>query len=434
MITDDCSKRRAERLEKLVKINILINSSLDIDTVLSQILSAATQVMEANAASIMVLDEESGDLLCQQAVGEVGQAVCREFRIPKGTGIAGWVAENRKPVRIADAHEDPRFNPEMDRKTGFRTRSLLCVPLMAKDRFIGVAQVLNKEVVTEAGVSIGEFNEEDEELFGLFAQQAALAIENARLHRSLLQQQRLDWDLNIARQIQQSFLPTGPLHVQGVELYTHYHPAFQVGGDIYDYFLIGPDRLALVIGDVSGKGVSAALYTARFISDLRSLAQQDRRPKEVVETMNRYQFERSRFGMFITLIFGILDLKSGQLEYVYAGHPPIFWSRPDEFCIQVKGPSGPPLGIFADRTYTPGELTLETGDTLLWYTDGIIEVMNQHGQINGVEWLGQILKASDISTETLVKKIDDQVHRFGGQDSFYDDIAMMVVRMVEQND
>lgn len=255
---------RTERLEKLVRLNTLINSSLDIDTVLEKILEAATEVMEAGAASIMLLDKETGDLLCQQATGRVGKQVCKEYRIPQGQGIAGWVAEHQQPLRIGNAYEDYRFNSGMDQKTGFRTRSILCVPLIAKDKLVGVAQVLNKEALREDRTEIISFDAEDEELFTLFGQQAAIAIENTQLHRSLLNQERLSWDLNVAREIQMSLLPQRALHLPGLEIQGYYEPSFQVGGDIYDFFPISQDKIALVIGDVSGKGVSAALYMVRF--------------------------------------------------------------------------------------------------------------------------------------------------------------------------
>ncbi len=415
---------RIERLEKLVKTSTLVSSSLDVNTVLSRILEAATEVMAAGGASIMLLDEDTGDLLCQEATGRVGKQVCQVYRLPKGQGIAGWVAEHRQPARIENVYDDPRFSPAMDKKTGFRTQSMLCVPLIAKERLLGVAQVVNK---AERGAVIA-FDDEDEELFALFGQQAAIAIDNAYLHRSLLKQERLEADLQVARKIQQSFLPDCPPELPGLELSAYYEPSFQVGGDFYDYFHLSPERLALVIGDVSGKGTSAALYMARFLSDLKTHAFQERDPVRLLDLLNPVQRERSRFGMFITLIYGILDLPSYRLDYVLAGHPPLYRYRPGGDCGVVPAEAGPPLGIFEDATFSLNRLTLEPGEAMIWYTDGIVEAQSREGRLIGSDWLCPFLKDQALTAQELGRKIVDEVHRFGGQESFYDDITVMVLR------
>ncbi|HEQ60279.1 MAG TPA: GAF domain-containing protein [Firmicutes bacterium] len=421
---------RIERLEKLVRISTLISSSLDIDTVLVQILEAAGEVMDAGGTSIMLLEEDTGDLLCQQATGRVGKLVCQVYRLPKGQGIAGWVAQNAQPVRLENVYDDPRFSPEMDRKTGFHTQSMLCVPLVAKDRLLGVAQVVNKT----RHDTVVPFTSEDEELFTLFAQQAAIAIDNARLHRSLLTQERLQADLQVARKIQQSFLPERPPDVPGLELAAYYEPSFQIGGDFYDFFHLSPDELALVIGDVSGKGTSAALYMARFVSDLKIHALQERDPVRLVQVLNDIQHERSRFGMFITLIYGILNLRTFQLDYVCAGHPPLFRYRPGASCDTVQGESGFPLGIFEEAGYSLNRLVLEPDESLIWYTDGVVEAQSREGRLIGSDWLSRFLEAKALTAPQLAQRIVDEVHRFGGQESFYDDITLMVLRRKREDE
>jgi len=169
-------KRRVGRLEKLLELNAFINQSLDIDSVLYQILGSAAEVMDARASSIMLHDEATGDLLLQQATGRVREQVRKVFRIPKGKGIAGWVAERRQPLVIEDAYQDDRFSPSMDKKTGFRTKSILCVPLIAKERLVGVAQVINKTAGGDDTEEVGVFDAEDLKLFTLFADIAAIAI------------------------------------------------------------------------------------------------------------------------------------------------------------------------------------------------------------------------------------------------------------------
>jgi sigma-B regulation protein RsbU (phosphoserine phosphatase) len=433
-INSSSKDERCERLKQLLQINVLINSSLDIDTVLAKILESATEVMQAGASSIMLLDESSGDLLCQQATGEVGQKVCKEYRIPKGKGIAGWVAENGKPVNIPDVYKDERFSPEMDRKTGFRTQSLLCIPLIAQDRLVGVAQVINRKSTQDDREAVVPFDREDEELFDLFGKQAAIAIDNARLHQSAIKQKQLEWDLRVAHEIQKSLLPQHPPRIPGLEIGSYYKSSFQVGGDAYDFFPIGHNQLALVIADVSGKGISAALYNVRFISDLRSLALQTNNPAEVVNTLNRMQCERSRFGMFITLIFGVLDLSTYWLNYVQAGHPALCRLRPSGQGEFLKAEPGPPIGVFEHTEYHISRASLAPGEALLWYTDGVIEVRNSQDEMIGQDWMCQYQSETGQPVGGLVQRLIDEVHRFGGQQSYYDDIAMFAVKRSMERD
>jgi len=422
------SDSRIERLEKLLKINTFINSSLDVDAVLGEILGYAAEVVEAAAASIMLLDELTGDLLCQQAIGSVGHRVCREYRIPKGEGVAGWVTEHQQALRIDDVYKDFRFSSAMDLKTGFRTQSMLCIPLVAKDRQIGVAQVINKQRRTAGKAEVVPFDSEDEYLFTLFGQQAALAIDNAQMHKALLKQERLKYDLKVAREIQLSLLPQESPEIPGLEIAGYYEPALQVGGDIYDYFLIDPNRLALIIGDVSGKGVSAAFYMARLVSELKALAQQAANPVQIVETLNRLQCERSRRGMFITFIFGIVDLRSFQLDYVRGGHPPLCRYSVGGEGEMIEQLNDRPLGILKDSTYRVNRLTLEPGDVLIGYTDGIVEAFDTDGRMIGAHWLHRYFKDLTPSAEALARSLADEVHRFGGQENFLDDIAMVVLK------
>jgi phosphoserine phosphatase RsbU/P len=418
---------RMERLEMLVQINSMINSSLDFGSVLREILECAKRIVGADAASIMLRDEQTGDLLCLTASGEVGGQVEEEYRIPRGKGLAGWVAEHQKPLRIKDAYEDRRFNPAMDAQTGYRTQSMLCVPLIAKGRLQGVAQVINKKI----NGGIGPFTEEDEELFCLFSQQAGLAIDNACMHQKIIKQERLNADLKIAREIQKDLLPAHPFESEYLEIFGYYQPSFQVGGDMYDYFLLPRNRLAIVIGDVSGKGVSAALYMARVISELRALAHHYEEPALIIKALNKLHCERSRFGMFVTLIFGILDLKTFQLDFVLAGHPDLCIYHSDGRYEFVEAVRNRPVGIFEDSVYDQNRVSIHPGEVVLWYSDGIVEVTSPKGEDVERYWLGGFLEDLTLPARKIAQKIIDSVHRFGGQDNFYDDLTLLVMKRKE---
>lgn len=163
------------------------------------------------------------------------------------------------------------------------------------------------------------------------------------------------------------------------------------------------------------------------MSDLRALAFQQSEPEIIVNHLNRIQCERSRLGMFITLIFGILDLKTFRFKYVCAGHPPLCLRSQDGTCNFISGVSDTPIGIFEDTPFRTNEMEILPGDLLLGYTDGIVEVRNSEGTMIGSSWLCSLLENQGTQTDAVLQKVVDEVHRFGGQESFYDDIALMLL-------
>ena len=328
------------RLRRLFEVGLLITSSLDLDEVLTRAMDLSRQVMEADACSLMLLDEEAGELVFRIALSEVGEQIY-ERRLPVGQGVAGWVAANREPALIPDAYADERFDRSYDEATGYRTRSILCLPLTVKDRLIGVSQLINK-------LNGEAFTEGEAELFRMLNAQVAIAIENARLHADRLRQERLERDLAFAHAIQKSFLPQELPQEDGVEFAASCSSAMEVGGDLYDVIAFPDGRYAVVIGDVSGKGVSAALYMARLVSEIRHLALRLEEPGAVLSALNDQLAAGAQGGMFVTLVCALLEPATGCLAVANAGHPPPLVRR------EGGGPPlvldegvGPPLGVLA---------------------------------------------------------------------------------------
>ncbi|MFQ6111367.1 MAG: GAF domain-containing protein, partial [Nitrospinota bacterium] len=224
-------KEKIARLSTLIDINAIITSTLDLEEVLKLVMEKAKAVMRAEATSVMLMNEETGRLEFAVTLGGAGEKALKRFKLRPGQGIAGWVAERGEPALVADVHSDPRFFKDVDRATGFRTRSILAAPLKVKDRVVGVAEVLNPMEGTS-------FTEEDLELFTAYCRQVAVAVENARLHESILEKERLDEQLRLASVIQRSFLPQDlprcPRKRFSIQAYSR--PASQVGGDFYDCF------------------------------------------------------------------------------------------------------------------------------------------------------------------------------------------------------
>ncbi|MGZ3406803.1 MAG: SpoIIE family protein phosphatase, partial [Polyangia bacterium] len=232
------------------------------------------------------------------------------------------------------------------------------------------------------------FNQSDLDLLTGLASQAAMALQNARMHAESLKQQRLQQDLLLAEQIQKSFLPRQLPSVDGVEFVTDYRPAYSVGGDFYDLFWLDHERVGVFIGDVSGKGVSAALLMARISSDLRISALAESSPARAMARVNMAVLERKQHDIFVTGIYMTLDVKTRRVTLANAGHlPPFIRSKTRGQLVRVEGGSGTAIGIFDEAIYEQTELQLEPGDTIVLCTDGVLEATDELGEQFGFERL-----------------------------------------------
>lgn len=414
-------RQRLHSFSRCFDVCMQINSTLELEELLDNIMTTSREVMKADACSLMLVDEETQELVFKVAQGIVGPQLQREFRLQKGEGIAGHVFETGEPLIVEDAYTDSRFCRTFDTKTGYRTQSMLCVPLKVKDRIIGVSQVINKLDGTP-------FTEEDKETFGLLSAQAALAIDNARVHRALLRKQQLESDLAFASTVQQSFLPQSLPVVQGFRFQAHNQAALQVGGDFYDFIPLQGRRLGILVGDVSGKGVSSALYMARLTSDFRLQATHQKGAARVVEQVNDLLCERSRGGMFVTLIYVVLNAPMQTITYVNAGHlPPLLWNGSQRRFRAFQKGGGPPLGILKGRQYSSGRFSLAPGDCVLLATDGLIEARNPDGLQFGWARLEKAIRDGDSRLEGVYKRIMGSLGSFVRGSSQSDDITMVLL-------
>jgi sigma-B regulation protein RsbU (phosphoserine phosphatase) len=423
-------RRCRERIKSLtvcLEVARLINSTLELDEVLNRIMTTSKAVVRADACSLMLVDEATDELVFLVAHGSVGDQLKQGFRLARGQGIAGHVFDSGQPLLIADAYQDPRFHRDFDRKTGYRTRSILCVPIKIKERIIGVSQVINN-------LDGSAFTLEDQETLTLLCMHAAVAIENARMHRALLRKQQMESDLAFATSVQQSFLPQSSPELQGFCFYSHYQSALEVGGDFYDFIPLPGKRVGVVIGDVSGKGVSSALYMARLTSDFRLRAVQQDDAAQLLEQINDLLCERSQRGMFVTLLYLVLDAAERTITYVNAGHlPPLLWNRRADRWQMLRQSGGPPLGILPGRRYASGVVHLEPGDGLLLTTDGLVEARDPAGQQFGWDNLEKVMRAGSSQAEATYERMMQAVKAFMAGTPQADDITLVVIG-VERDD
>jgi len=420
----DSLKRKLDVLSTLIDMSIILTTTFDLDELIRSVLKVSQQVMNSEASTVMLLNEETGLLECRVALGEVGDQLEKTFTLEMGQGIAGWAAKNRKGVVVPDVTKDERFYSGMDLKTGFVTKSILCAPLISRDKLLGVAEVINR---TDGR----SYSEEDLKLFETFCRGVAVAVENAQMHRRLLENQKFEQQLEMASIIQQGFLPRrfstkkdGEYEIAAVNL-----PASVVGGDLYDCIELRSDLLGLTIGDVSGKGVPAALYMARLISDFRFYAHLAEGPVPAMKILNETLVERSQQGMFVTMIYLTLDTHHGELRYVNGGHiPPILYRRSSGEMIRLDGGEGIPLGIMNPVEYKEEKLSLESDDSVIFFSDGILDAKDNRGQKFSLAKIEQIIRGPWKTAEELVSEIVKAVRRHTGNESQFDDITIMVLK------
>jgi serine phosphatase RsbU (regulator of sigma subunit) len=409
-----------ETLERYKEINLLYTisgkmaSCLDAQEVARLVVDEVKRVIKATSASIMLLNEETDTLDILAAFGTAGSSTL-EFK--PGVGIAGSVFLTGKGAIINDVQSSPEFI-----EGPYKLSSLICIPLKVEEKVIGVMNISSQQPVT--------YTAGDLKLATALASQAAVSIENARLQAARLERERIVQELEIARNIQQSLLPDTTPIVEGAEVTALSIPARQVGGDFYDFIPIAENNLGLVIADVSGKGVPAALFMALSRALMRANSLQDPHVSQAVVKTNRLILECATSGLFVTLFYAIVDTQTRRLKYVSAGHNPPFLYRKKTGEIQLLEADGIALGVLDDIQLEEKETVLEEGDILVLYTDGVTEATNMQDEEYGEERLVQLISEHHtLSAAELIHKIKDVVMTFAGEVPQFDDITLMVVKM-----
>ncbi len=404
----------------LVEVSCLINSITDYHTLLRQILSVAQRVIQAEAASLFLLDEDSSDLRLAIATRSDGGFDEPEIIVPKGKGIVGWVMERNEPLLIPDAYKDERFYAAADKQTGFLTRSILCAPLRSEGKNIGVLQVLNP-------LNKPAFEDIDLEGFSAYANLTATAIEKLRSLEIQREQDRVQRDLAIAADIQCVLLSGAiPAALCGVRFSAHSSPATEVGGDFYGVFCKGEDVIDFVMGDVSGKGIPAALLMTRSLSALPFIFAATDGPASALSEWNaKFQPAMIR-GMFITAIAGRLIPSQRLLRLANAGHCQPLLVRANGEAREIEGPSFLPVGIAPGIKYEEVRLTLEPGDRFVLFTDGLSECQANESEPMFESELIQVASGPHSDPSELMNRILNAaaLHRQGA--TARDDLSILV--------
>jgi len=406
-------------LAALVSLAADLSSSLEWREVLDLALQRAIELMQAEAGAILILAEDGQTLVCEAQISRGVAIFASGQQLSLAAGIAGRVAQTGRLYYTNMPAEDPCFSPAHDQCAGMATKSLVCAPLRNRGRLLGVMQVRNR--------LSGQFTEDEAHLFQAFADLAAAAIANSRLHAESLARRRLEREMSLARQIQQSFLPKTYPAAPGLRFEAAMEPAAEVGGDFYDIFSVPDGRLAVAVGDVSGKGTAAALYMACLHAELHLAMEFEADPAAVMSRLNRLMFKRSRRGAFISLLLAIFDPANCRLALLSAGHyPPLLYSPQTGAAAMMECATAYPLGVVEEQTFVPVETALVEGAGLLCYTDGTFEAQNAAGEEFGLAQLTKVFALASRERRAFGPCLREALSAFGAT-ALMDDMAFIAL-------
>lgn len=353
------------------------------------------------------------------------QLVPGAIRGRKGEGFSGGFSVVQSTLASVLSRGEAALNQMRGEGTSeHRGYSTMSAPLLVQGRVTGILHLEGREQGKP-------FTEEDLALLQGIAMQAGVAYQNALMHQRLMRQQRLEQDLHFARQVQSSFLPTDVPNVPGFRFNCSYNPVFQVGGDFYDFIVLPGGKVGVLIGDVAGKGVSAALLMARITSDIRTFAMSESSPAAVMARANVALIQRAQSGLFATMLYLVLDPAAGSMTVCNAGHiPPLIKRSGEQPAGELDEGTNLALGVLSDALFEEVSVALAPGDSVLLCTDGVVEARNPGGEEYGFERLNRLL--SKAMAENLPEAVLKDLNRFTQTTPQYDDITLVSMTRVAE--
>ena len=407
----------ASTLARILDVTRQLAAPFDLQTLLVQVIDAGRAILGAERGSVFLYDDASDELYSLVATG------AESLRFPANRGIVGEAALKRRTINVADCYADPRFNQEIDRRTGYRTRCLLTVPLIGyDDALVGVMQLLNKQD--------GTFRERDESVAEALAAQCAVALQRVRMTEQLIRQEKLDQELALAREIQIGLLARSMPRTKGYDVFGLSVPADETGGDTFDLIPLGDERLMLLLGDATGHGIGPALSVTQVRSMLRVGLRLGADLDSIFRQINDQLVEDLADNRFVTAFIGLLDVVDHQVRYHSGGQAPLLHFHAATGECEWLGSTTMPLG-FIDQVALKEAQTIhfEPGDILGLITDGVFEYANPSEEQFGEERMAQIvgrLQAEPMAD--LAHGLLDGVRQFGGSAPQADDITIVLAR------
>lgn len=414
----------AAALQLLVELGAVVASTTQLTPILEAVVQKTTALLGADEGSIKLMDaaETGARTVVRTRVHDLGY---NSWPQPITMSVMGYLLARRRPVATPDLLDDPEFGGLRGLES--HVRATLAVPLIVDNRITGFLAVTNRTPGRR-------WTPDEIQLMGIVGQNASVMVEQARLRaeaeeKNRLEQEnkRLEAELDLAREIQMRLVPAagmefGPWDVEGLVV-----PARQVGGDYFDYFPLGPDRIGIAIADVSGKGVPASLLMSNLEATLRNICNGEQPIPEMIGAVNRHMSQKSGGGKFITMFYAEIDRRTSTMRFTNAGHNYPLLRRPDGSLEELK-PGGLLLGLFPEARYEMGEVAFGPDDALLLYSDGISEAFDLRGEQYGEERLMELWgKLAIRPAADAVRGMFDELERYRGSAPQSDDMTVVVV-------
>jgi phosphoserine phosphatase len=406
-------------LWRILDVTRQLSTPIELDDMLVLVVDVARDVLRAERGTVFLYDKENHELFAEVGTG----LEIEEIRFPADQGIAGICARTSSIVNVPDAYSHEGFNPEIDKKMGYRTRCILSVPLVGlDDSLVGVLQLINK---TE-----GPFNSEDERVAEVLASQCAVALQRARLLREYIIKQKIEHDLTLAREIQRELLPDSMPEIEGYDLAGWNEPADQTGGDIFDAISFDHGKVLLLLADASGHGLGPALSVTQFLAMVRIAFRLQSNLFDLHSHTNNQLVEDLTAERFITAFIGLLEAEYNTIIYHACGQAPLLHYHNLTGEVDVLAASALPLGIMPDIPLeAPDPIRMKKGDIFALISDGIFEQVDNAGEQFGVErTINLIRENSMLRMNEVVKKIYSAVVLHAGKAVQDDDMTIVLVK------
>lgn len=414
----------AEIKYKLLRnISHKIRGTLDLDKILNLLLDMLANIIDYDAAGIFILSEDINHPGYHQTKQKIASMAQRGFgNIPleadamlmEAKGIIGQTIKTGKAIILNDVTKDERYIP--GRK---ETRSEITSPILRDGKTIGALNVESDKLAA--------FDPADIEVLNFFAEASAISIEKALLHYQILEKKKIEEQLQIAKDVQISLLPNTDPNLDGYSFASVCIPTFEIGGDYFDYIPLDKDRIGIVISDVSGDGVPAALIMAAFRALLRYNARLFLDPAKLMKLMNEQVAEFMRKRDFISVFYGILDYKNHTFVYCNCGHNPALHLSSQKIKLLEGG--GPSLNLLKEAEFKNSELQLKMNDQILLYTDGVVEVFSKEKKQFGLERLKEIfISGSEKCPKEIIEHIISATKNFSSSDFYKDDFTLLAIK------
>lgn len=414
-MTQQATEARA--LRRVLEVTRKLAAPFDLDTMLTEVVDVSRHILDADRGTVFLYEEKTDELVVRVATG------LGSIRIPANKGIVGESAQTKKLINVPDCYADERFNRDIDKQTGYRSRCMLTIPLLGfEESLVGVLQILNK--------NSGTFDEEDEFVATALAAQAAVVLHRAKITEQIIESEKLDREIAVARDVQIGTLPKQMPSIDGYGFAGAFAPTDQTGGDLYDFVPLDDQRLFLLMGDATGHGIGPALSATQVRAMLRVAIRLNASLSDAFVHINDQLCDDLPDDRFVTGFFGLLDASQHKVDFHSGGQGPIMHYHAGSGEYDWHPATTFPLGYMPQTDLAdPLEVNLEPGDILGLISDGIYEYENEDGVQFGQEGVAGVINSlPDANAEKVVTEIMNAVRRHGGSVPQADDITIVLAR------